>query len=473
LISTWESNLRELLCSGRVETDLDKAILQAVEKGKTALAGAIASWLITGPFGVPVAVAGALAAWLAGKVIEMGLAQICARWTPSKPETPALAGRAVPEGSMMTFGSLRDQLTTEGRADGFSKSAQKDRLKSIEDIVVKVVVEDPRIPVDADAAKSFLGDAQDILERLGAEKDDAEVPVGHRVTAEALIAVDGSRPSVYVQDGFVDLKNPLLVKSNWHTTIAQHEDDIRKFISASGRIIQVSDRSANFVYGSAWMLEGGCVATARHVIENMTDPYNGELLLNDRFYVDFSVEADRPMDPNKVFRISGVDWAGPEKTHFQVNFNRLDAAILTLEPSGGREFPDPIPLLGADKSMGSNDWFINVGHPAKPKLDWWLVETDDGKKHSITRAVLEGLIGNKFGVKRLSPGVVQFAPGVLPADKETQHVFSHDSSTLAGSSGSGILSLNPAAMSGLHFAGKFGTANYAHFIPAIRSHWES
>ena len=467
LMRTWEQNLRDLLCGKTAETAQDNAVIRAVDKGRSALSGAIASWLMAGPFGVPAAIASALAAWLANKVIDMGLAQICAMWRPTEPVTPTVAGGAAPESAALTFGALRKQLSTVMGADAFSKDARQQRLKLIDEVVVKNIVENPRIPIDADGAAVFLKNAKAILERLGAEPDETEVPDGMQLGVEAIVATDGSRPSVYVRGGFVDLQNPLLVKSGWHTKIEKHEESIRNFIKASGRIIRMSDRSANAVYGSAWMLEGGRVATARHVIEQMVQQESSDLRLADRFYIDFSVEADRPMDPRNVFEIEGVDWAGPEDTNLTVKLSRMDVAILRLKPAVGRTFPAPIPLMDADKSIATQDWIINVGHPASPR-GIWLVDhpTDDDNK--ISRAVLEALIGNKFGVKRLSPGLVTVAPGLAEGDEDTRHVFAHDSSTLAGSSGSGILSLTPVAMSGLHFAGQFGTVNYAHFIPPLR-----
>lgn len=472
LLQTWEVNLQDLLCGDDAETDQGKAVRQSVEKGKTALSGAIASWLITGPFGVPAALAGTLAAWLAGKVIDLGLAQVCARWKPKGPVSPAVGGSTTAESGALTFGELREKLTTPIGKPDLSTAGQKQRLELLNEVLAVGVVQNPRTPIGKEGGDQFLKTAKDILEMLGAEKDDKEAPGEVSLGVEAMVETDGSRPSVFVRDGFVNLDDPLLVNGGWRDEIVSHEADIRALIAASGRVIHVSDRSANSVYGSAWMLKDGRVATARHVIENMTHVEDGKLVLSDRFYVDFSVEADRPTDPTKVFRIAGVDWAAPKATNFRVNLGRIDAAILTLQPKDGVDFPKPLPLMTMDQSaeIAAEKWFINVGHPAAPRGSW-LVDHDDENNLTITKAVLLALIGDKFGVKRLSPGTVKTAPGFLSEDSETKHVFTHDATTLGGSSGSGIMSLGPASMSGLHFAGAFKTNNYAHFVPALASDW--
>jgi hypothetical protein len=138
-----------------------------------------------------------------------------------------------------------------------------------------------------------------------------------------------------------------------------------------------------------------------------------------------------------------------------------------------RPFPDPIPLTTAGQASDvlAAKWFMNVGHPARP---WgaWLVDTDDSNDKTISKALVMALIGDKFGVKRLSPGRIDVPPGFFPGDQETKHMFTHDATTLGGSSGSGILSLTgDPSICGLHFAGLFGTRNYAHFVPPISKNW--
>lgn len=470
LIRTWENNLRNLLCGDGDDTGFAKVVKDAVSKGKSALSGAIATWLISGPFGVPAALAGTLAAWLAGHVIDMGLAAICKNWSPPGP-APSLVGGAVPAEKKVTFKAIRDRMRTpEGDAD-LSKDGQKNRLDFLDRLVAKGVVENWDSGVDVEGAERFKMSTKEILERLGAEPDETEVPDHMLIATEAMIEVDGSRPSICVRDGFVDLNDPILEHGGWRDKIAAHEKEVRSLIKASGRIIQRSDRSADSVFGSAWMLEDGRVATARHVVEGMVDP---EFDFKDKFYVDFSVEADRPMDPTRIFQIADVAWAGDEVINRTVRVDRIDAAVLTLVPKDGVAFPAPLPLLTADDGddLALGKWLFCVGHPAAPR-GGWLVEEDTGIDGTIVRAVVEKLVGNRFGVKRLAPGRVDAAPGFVEGDEATQHVFLHDATVFGGSSGSGIISLGKARMSGLHFAGKFETANYAHFVAPLAARWST
>lgn len=472
LINRWEADLHTLIC----DTDtapgnpVETAIIDALGKSKTALAGAIASWLASGPLAVPAVLATALAAWLATKVFDRGKAAICAVWQPDIPTSPVpvvLTEAAAPV--RLTVGELRARFETPDGARDFSKDGVKDALDHLDAELAHKVVEAPRVPVDADGAAQFRKGAAQIFELLGGAADDALVDDGLINSAEAIIMTDGSRPSQYVQDGFVDMTDPNLVRSGWKDRVAAHEADIRALAAASGRIIRGSDRSGDSVYGSAWMLKDGRVATARHVLEGMGAQIAGQWMFKDDFFVDFNVEAGAHPDPARVFRIAGVDWTSDDLIAHTVNPAHQDVAVLTLQPRAGADFPDPVALADGSvaEALKAQKWFFNIGHPAAP-FGSWLVAAEDGNPNTISRPLLFALIGDKFGVKRLSPGRMDFMPGTIHGDA-LGHVFTHDGTTLGGSSGSAIMAIGPngAVISGLHFAGIFGTRNYAHWIPAV------
>ena len=469
LIGNWETDLHALLCDATApRTPVEKAVDAAVGKGREALAGAIAAWAVSGPFGLPAVIATALAAWLAVRVTDTGRAAICAAWTPQRPASPTIVTGALSQ-QRTTVGELRARFDTPGGARDFSADGRKDALEHLDRELAVKVVEPPAVPVDAEGASRFRKRAASILELLGGEPEDRPVSDTELGTAEAIVAIDGSRPALYVQDGFVDLSDPKLIRSGWLDRVRDNEPAIRRLAAASGRVIRGSDRSADAVYGSAWMLEGGRVATARHVLEEMGEEMNGVWVLKDRFSVDFGVEAGAAASETRVFHVSGVDWAGPDLIARTVNPAHLDAAILTLQPRDDVDFPAPIPLATQTQATALTDarWFLNLGHPATP-FGSWLVDAEDGNDRTISRALLFALIGDRFGVKRLSPGQIDFAPGTIPADAD-KHIFTHDATTLGGSSGSGIMAFGPdgPVMSGLHFAGIFGTRNYAHWVPAV------
>ena len=472
LIDQWEEALYELICGDGTEAGsrLETGILDALGKSKTALAGAIASWLATGPLAVPAVLATALAAWLATKVFDRGRDAICTLWQPEAPASPIpLMETEAAAAPGLTVGALRARMATPEGGRDFSADAVKDALGQLDEALARKVVEPSRVPVDAEGAALFRKGAAEIMELLGGAADDTLIDESRFGHAEAIVLTDGSRPSQYVEDGFVDINDPNLIRSGWKDVVVRHEADIRKLAAASGRIIRGSDRSGNSVYGSAWMLKDGRVATARHVLEGMGAQISGRWTLKDIFFVDFNVEIGAQHDPAKLFKVSGVDWTSNDLIAGTVNAAHQDVAILTLAPRAGADFPAPVPLaeVSVAEALKADKWFFNIGHPAAP-FGSWLVAAEDGNPNTISRPLLFALIGDKFGVKRLSPGHMDFMPGTIHGDAKA-HVFTHDGTTLGGSSGSAVMGLGPngAVISGLHFAGIFGTRNYAHWIPAV------
>ncbi|WP_139166028.1 trypsin-like serine peptidase [Paracoccus tibetensis] len=472
LIKWWESELRALVCDGAGGPDnaVEAAVLEALAKSRSHLSGALARWLVTGPLALPAVLASALAAWLATRFLDAGRNAYCAARHPG-PAAPALDRRSLPD-VPTTMGEMRARFDTPGGAADFSADGRSAMLDRLDEDLAHKVVEPPNVPVDADAASKFRLRVKRIIELLGGEPDDTRADDNTFGLVESLIIADGTRPALYVRDGFVDLTDERLTRGGWLDRVRESETHIRRLVAASGRIVRGSDRSANAVYGSAWMLPDGRVATARHVIESrdFAEEINGTWVIKDpSFAVDFGVELGAGTDPDRVFRIAAVDWAGPDAIAGQVNLGHLDIAILTLEEKPEKPFPEHLPLADhtASDAVVAEDWFFNVGHPAQP---WgsWLVDGEDGNDATISRELLFALIGDRFGVKRLSPGRIDFAPGRFPGDAHA-HAITHDATTLGGSSGSGIMAVTPEGpvMSGLHFAGYFGTRNYAHWVPAV------
>lgn len=472
LTERWEGELRELVCNSTIDPGnfIEVAIVDALGKSRSLLAGTIAGWLVTGPLALPAVLASALAAWLAARLLDAGRDAYCGVRHPG-PAAPALDRRSLPA-EALTMGEMRARFDTPDGSTGFGSDGGRALLDRLDADLARKVVEPPNVPVDADGARKFRLRVGEIIERLGGEPDDAPVKPMDGDTVEAIVHVDGTRPSLYVEDGFVDLTDERLVRGGWRERVRDNEAHIRRLAAASGRIIRGSDRSSNAVYGSAWMLPNGRVATARHVIEarDFAEEVNGAWMLKDPFFaVDFGIELGADPGLDRTFRVAAIDWAGPDTIAGRVDLDHLDIAILTLEDKPGTPFPEPIPLARPDASdaLLVEDWFFNVGHPAAPRGSW-LVEQEDGNDATISRALLFALIGDRFGVKRLSPGRIAFGPGAFKGDNH-KHAITHDATTLGGSSGSGMMAIGPEgpAMCGLHFAGYFGTRNYAHWVPAV------
>jgi lysophospholipase L1-like esterase len=366
-----------------------------------------------------------------------------------------------------TVGNIRERLDNPD----LGADAQKARLEWLKEDLAKKAVENPSVQVSQDEADNFVFGVRQSLALLGAETDDTPIDPDSILHTEAFVLIDGTRPATYVKDGFIDLTEPRLIESGWAATLREREDTLRNVIASTGRILRGNDRSQSSVFGTAWMISPTRIATAKHVLEAMGMFFDGEWNLSTDFFVDFAVEADGQPDPAKIIKIDHVAWASPDLIAGNVHPSLLDAAVFELAPATGQTLPDPLIMADAShKDAILNDGaFVNVGHPARPNGSW-ISDGDDGNDNTISRALIEALIGDQFGVKRLSPGRIKFSPGHFSGDAQG-HIFTHEATTLGGSSGSPIsaMGIDNGAIAGLHFAGEFRTRNFAHWVPAIRN----
>lgn len=113
-----------------------------------------------------------------------------------------------------------------------------------------------------------------------------------------------------------------------------------------------------------------------------------------------------------------------------------DVALLEIETRDGLA-PDPIPL--APRRGREGELVATIGYPA----------FDD--RNDL--AQMHRYFNDLYDVKR-------FSPGLIITDGEGT-VLSHDCTTLGGSSGSCLISLEQEGVVGLHFAGEFGVQNAA------------
>ena len=102
-----------------------------------------------------------------------------------------------------------------------------------------------------------------------------------------------------------------------------------------------------------------------------------------------------------------------------------------------------------------------IGFPAQPERSSGVADDVDwGWVTSV-------LFGNRFGYKRVAPGVTLRASGGLGPSRHAS-VFTHDATTLGGSSGSLIFGFNSGTGAfGLHFAGLTRERNEAHAIGLV------
>jgi glutamyl endopeptidase len=360
----------------------------------------------------------------------------------------------------------------EGGID-LGANRQAASMEMLRSALAKDVVENDKTPLGQPEADAFIETVDEFLKRLSAEGPDTHTEPQDEFLAEAIIITDGTRPAPLIHDGFVDVNDPKL--GDWRADIIGAETAIRHNIAATGRVLRNGKVDPDSVYGTAWMIAPGLVATAQHVLELMAefDAASGSWLLKRGFTVDFSIEDGRAPDPNKRYRVAGVELPSEDMINNMLDLGNLDIAVLRLAENNLAAMPAPISLSSTAQSLDDEAKLYVIGHPRR-FVGSWIAETEAAaaaNSNLIFRGILEQLLGNSFGVKRFSPGVVEMVPGTMPNDIH-KRVLSHDASTLEGNSGGPVLDLTnmPDRAIGLHFGGGARKRNFALSVPDIQQH---
>lgn len=323
-----------------------------------------------------------------------------------------------------------------------------------------------RVPPDEIGDPGDFRRALDVLLRethrtVRAVTEDPDAPLGPAGShaLEAVIRTDGTRPTLPVRNAAVDPAHPLA--GDWRDGFESTREALRARCRAVGRI-EPANATARGFFGTGWVVDAGkgLVLTNLHVVEAMWQRLAHAMIRTatgfrvlDGAFIDFTGELGST-DANR-FRIVEARVPGIEGPRFQ----RLDTAVLTIEPTAaGQPVPAAIPLSAdPDPPRGNTGSCCVIGFPAAPVYAGGLHEGIDWTWVNGT------LFGNRYGVKRLAPGLPHRPLGSLDGD-ERKWVFGHDPTTLAGNSGSPVLSwLDPdAAAFGLHFAGASLDTNCAH-----------
>lgn len=287
-----------------------------------------------------------------------------------------------------------------------------------------------------------------------------------RASLEALIKLTG-RPSLRVKNDRIDFNDPDI--GPWREPLLLLREKIPHIVRSVGRI----DVGAVHV-GTGFLIADDLVMTNRHVLEALVTPSHtitspkGWLLSQQGVTIDFRRESASPSSPR--FNVIGVEFAGPIPTNgvVSVDFANLDLAVLRIAKtdSAGQPPPPPLSFLKGELSSHASQQVLVVGFPAPP-----APPPLDGKGHPRQDVIdaLKRIYNSSYGVKYLSPGEVSALPGTIAEDVK-QWVFSHDATTLGGNSGSCVVRYGPRpGVIGLHFAGSFERANYAHALTRVVS----
>lgn len=322
---------------------------------------------------------------------------------------------------------------------------------------------------DDDAALERLHDqllatAESVVKDMAAGRAIPD-QVEQRTALEALVMVHG-RPALRLADDGVDGSDPQL--GEWAGPIFLHPD-LTKLQRAVGRI----DSGAGAHVGTGFVVGEGLVMTNRHVVEAIAFPAPRRYepaawVLAGSPTIDFSPRAD---DPSRRFKILEVVFSGPEPAD-RVDLSHLDLALLRIETvsTDDVEAPQPLTLSDEPVTLKAAKLFV-IGYPALPTV---LPKDAEGAIRQDVVRRLQEIFRLDFGVRYLSPGTVMQTPSELLPDTPNPLVFAHDATSLGGNSGSCVLAFDDKLrVSGLHFAGDWLRANFAHAMADVRGSFSS
>jgi hypothetical protein len=369
------------------------------------------------------------------------LAEILSRRVvPGSHESAARSDASLPDPAdwLQEVSVVLEKLPNAG--DNEFKLAQKTLYSYAERALKHAKAAGPSLPLDADEAGAM----------------------------EALIVLDGSRPSLLLRKGTVDKNDPWIGK--WKTHIAAIESTIEQCAACVGRIELHRDRAPQR-FGTGFLFDTGrgLALTAAHVLRDMkaASAHNvaGDVVrFNDGPVIDFRGEHSLT-DRHRLKIVAGavVDQA-----------SRLDVAVIKVRPYTPAEakrcgeeisdipaavelrrqsFDDP-PIAGDFCVIGYPDWAPSGTYidATGSKEDWMVV--------------VERLLGGAYGVKRLAPGFALSQP--LQSGVSASR-FGHDATTLTGSSGSPVFAWNDAGnpVFGVHVAGAVLSSNFAEWVPGF------
>ena len=304
-------------------------------------------------------------------------------------------------------------------------------------------------PVDpasrAELERLFLEDGKGAIERLRKAGVNADLEARHDYALEAIVEVDGSRPTLAVSaEDRIDLGDKTL--GQWLGVAKKFAEPISAIATAVGRV-DLDGRHK----GTGFVVKDGLILTNRHVLQELAGQRGaGKWEFKGEPTITF--DADPEKSRERQFKIGKVVLAGPDEINpAAVDYNKLDFAILECEVTGGKAFPAPLILENDADKIAEGRPVFTLGYPAHPGYSTYESE------------VLDKLFRYRYGVKRFSPGEIDRGLGSA-ADGTGEAVFAHDATTLGGNSGSCVVDLgnDGQLVVGLHFAGVPRQANYAH-----------
>jgi endonuclease G len=257
-----------------------------------------------------------------------------------------------------------------------------------------------------------------------------------RIQVEAVVVAHG-RPAMLVQRNRIQLPESAELRRRLEATRVRYESHL----ASVGRI-ELTGHPRLHQAGTAWIVADRLVVTNAHVAEEFVARDRTHLVFRRAFGQDTMAAR---VDLREEYAADGTT------EEFEVGVDRVlyladltdaqapDLALLALSPGSGG-LPPPIPFVDVPLDWGRD--VAVVGYPAEDPLG------------TPSADVARRLFGGIYGVKR-------FSPGRISAMQTDAWAFSHDATTLGGSSGSVVIDLETGGAVGVHFSGTLERANYA------------
>ncbi|MGH9324201.1 MAG: trypsin-like serine peptidase, partial [Vicinamibacteria bacterium] len=209
--------------------------------------------------------------------------------------------------------------------------------------------------------KLFLRDGKEAIERLKNEGAEAELTDEHEDALEAIVMVDGSRPTIVVSmEDRVDLEDESL--GQWKAAVKKFGDRIAGVASAVGRIDLDGDHQ-----GTGFAVKEGMILTNRHVLQALArQTSSGEWEFRGEPTITFDADPGKSRGRQLKIRKEVVR-SGPEPIdRLAIDYNKLDFALLRCEPSDAERFPEPLFLESDADKIAVGRPIFTIGYPAKP-----------------------------------------------------------------------------------------------------------
>lgn len=307
-----------------------------------------------------------------------------------------------------------------------------------------------------------LQDTEEVLERL--RKGETIDPADVRATTglEALVKMKG-RPAIRLDGNPIDINDPDV--KEWAGILAMLPDRLPKLAQSVGRI-----DAEGMHQGTGFVVAPGIVMTNRHVVEGFAAPIPSahrpdRWLLEQDATINFSPGARHP---DFSFRVQDVLFSGPDPISGDplIDHAELDLALLAVETvnNANKPLPDALPLDGNAGKTDRNSKLFLIGYPAAPSN----FPTDENGLFRVDVVErIRQLFGMDYGVSYLSPGLVDVDVDAFDLCPRPIS-FSHDATSLGGSSGSCLLSCDSDLdVIGLHYGGDWLRANFAHDVSRV------